>query len=233
MPLIKQALNALKARQLAAKTGLIPEGNWKWALRQMTDPKGNLKAEGLVNAAKRRMGAINPEYMTALSNVQKQIPNKEILYQVAMGKIHSVIEGGEHGVFADQKLKNHYSNWGHTHPLNGDTHRSVSPSGKPPGQVLAAKASDIAKDRDMLTRAKTPEAVKYFSKHVRLTGGDDDISTAITTARDVHKNGSRSSIFHIANPTHGYQASHRVVGEIGDNENIKHIQKLRSVYFKT
>ena len=39
----KNALNAAKARQLAAKHGLVPEGAWKWGLRQLR--KGKTKEQ--------------------------------------------------------------------------------------------------------------------------------------------------------------------------------------------
>jgi hypothetical protein len=58
----KQALNAAKARALAAKHGLVPEGAWKWGLRQLR--KGKTKEQlgqapaGLINASK-RLGSEN------------------------------------------------------------------------------------------------------------------------------------------------------------------------------
>jgi hypothetical protein len=31
----KLALNAFEARQMAKQVGVLPEGNWKWALRKL------------------------------------------------------------------------------------------------------------------------------------------------------------------------------------------------------
>lgn len=75
----KEALNAQKSREVAKEVGLIPEGQWKWALRHLKDDKGNpLKGKELADA-KHALGAVsNNAYQGIKSQSRKLGSDTEI-----------------------------------------------------------------------------------------------------------------------------------------------------------
>ena len=58
--LVKIALNAQKARKMAESVGIIPDGAWKYALRNVRDGKGEVLQGEALNAAKEKIGDIQP-----------------------------------------------------------------------------------------------------------------------------------------------------------------------------
>jgi hypothetical protein len=56
--LVKIALNAQKAREMAGEAGLFPAGNWKWALRNLRGERGDLLEGRELAEAKEGLGKL-------------------------------------------------------------------------------------------------------------------------------------------------------------------------------
>lgn len=117
-------MNAQKARAVAEKVGLIPDGNWKWALRKLKDNKGNPLIGEKLEKARIGLGAMSEDSFAKLRKAQAANPDKEIGYQVSKsGDIHGVFRGKDKTIALDiTKIKRGQSAgyMGHTHPHHQD-----------------------------------------------------------------------------------------------------------------
>lgn len=146
----KQALNALKAREMAAKVGVIadPRSNWKYALRNLRDSRGNpLEGQALKEGINRLAGGrdVRREYqqMSAMARKARDIdevqqvsmagtpilPNTILRGQAVVhhGQMHSPIHGQGLETFAE-RVQPHVSmtnsaglSVAHTHPALENT----------------------------------------------------------------------------------------------------------------
>jgi hypothetical protein len=75
----KIALNAMKAREMASAAGLHPFGNWKWALRNLRDNRGNLMQGRELSEAKEGLGKLPNNVRQKVQSVARMAGNnKEI-----------------------------------------------------------------------------------------------------------------------------------------------------------
>ena len=144
-PLIKLALNALKAHQLAKEVGLIPEPDsaWTGALKHLRDSKGNaLKGEALAKKRVELGDLSNNGYQKIVSKTRKLAPDTEMAGTVGEKGVttsHAVGTVRAGGVSFKENFNFH------THPApnqtrgsdngttlyraKGGSHRLASPSG--------------------------------------------------------------------------------------------------------
>jgi uncharacterized protein YheU (UPF0270 family) len=71
--LVKIALNAQKAREMAEQAGLVPAGNWKWALRNLRDGQGDLLQGRELAEAKEGIGKIPNNVRQKLESVSRRL----------------------------------------------------------------------------------------------------------------------------------------------------------------
>lgn len=138
----KEALNALKAREMAKKVGIIadPSSAWKWGLRQLRDGRGVPLQGNALEKARTDIGAMSSESFNKLRKAQAANPSKEIGYSTINGSVSGVHRGREHGITVDVKRAlqgNRDAYVGHTHHgvgidtlgFGANPHRVTIPSG--------------------------------------------------------------------------------------------------------
>lgn len=93
--LIKVALNAQKAREMAEQVGLQPHGNWKWALRNLRDGSGNPLEGRTLAEAKEQMGKMPNNARQAVQSVARRVGgHKEVGAVVPTGEtMNSALKG--------------------------------------------------------------------------------------------------------------------------------------------
>lgn len=142
----KTALNAQEARAMAARAGLFPEGQWRWALRNLRDSRGDLLQGKEMADAKLSLGAMNNNSYQKLKRMEEvqghgtvpksgKVPGTEFIGSVYTGNdkfkgaTYAVSPGprGESraGGLRDALTDRNKRVWGkarhsfHTHPSSG------------------------------------------------------------------------------------------------------------------
>ena len=120
----KIALNASKARGVAKKVGLIPDGNWKWALRKLRDKSGNALQGPSLEKARTNLGAMTSDSFKKLRQYQLDNPGKEVGYNVSkVGNVSGMRVGENKTLGVSRSELEQGSNsgyFGHTHPNHED-----------------------------------------------------------------------------------------------------------------
>ncbi len=115
--LVKIALNAQKARKMAESVGIIPDGAWKYALRNVRNGKGEVLQGEALNAAKEKLGDIRPGALKQILEHQERarlkagIKDVEISGRVQGDKVDGLIYGDKPGSVKYRPSQNF-----HTHP---------------------------------------------------------------------------------------------------------------------
>lgn len=114
----KIALNAFKARAMAKSVGLIADhtSQWKWALRNMRDGRGNALAGKALSDAKRKIGSVsNNTYQRVSSTAKHQNSGIEVGGRTTNGNISKIDVGTEPGSL---RFSDRHTNGStvHTHP---------------------------------------------------------------------------------------------------------------------
>jgi hypothetical protein len=86
--LIKIALNAQRAREMAGEVGLQPHGNWKWALRNLRDGNGDALEGRALAEAKEQMGKMPNNARQAVQSVARRVGGHK--------EVGAVVPTGEH-----------------------------------------------------------------------------------------------------------------------------------------
>ena len=124
--LIKVALNAQKAREMAKRVGIIPDhlSQWKWGLRHLRDNRGEaLTGKALEKAKIKRLGAMSEKSWDKLKKITSKVgPGIETAAIVdKTGRIRKIRAGTEPGYAPlDAKFFSHIKktdgSFLHTHP---------------------------------------------------------------------------------------------------------------------
>jgi hypothetical protein len=116
----KTALNAQKAREMAKGLGLVTDGDWRWALRNLRNMKTGdvLKGRELAEA-KRKMGAMSNNAWQKVKSKTRGLASKTEIggrYDKKTGRVSDITVGAPraHNVDGANELDNF-----HTHPGNG------------------------------------------------------------------------------------------------------------------
>ena len=113
----KQALTAENARVMAKKVGLIPEGQWKWALRNMRGAKGKLLEGKELGQAKKKLGSLsNNDYQNVISTEKHHGRlGGEVSSNIDM-KTNKLLKDYDYGVGGQVRRKHPSNRTIHTHP---------------------------------------------------------------------------------------------------------------------
>jgi hypothetical protein len=258
--MVKEALNALKARAMAKTVGVIADHTtqWKYGLRKLRDSRGNPLAHEALDRAKARMGAIHKDDFKAIAKHQAQHPGKEVGFAIGKnGRIQGHLEVGDsHAVSLDIGKG---TRMGHTHPEvpENDTffqgHRIAHASGlretELPFKARSLKKADTHYQyaKHILNHSDIPEHFKVpiIRLHTKGLVGHVDwnsghVHRGLTgDGRDVANaivhgniNGiSRSSTQNIVSAEHGVDAVHKSTG-VTHSDGTVLLNKHRTVMFK-
>lgn len=117
--MVKIALNALKAREMAKKVGVIADHTtqWKYALRKLRSGDGKVLDGPKLEKAKVRMGAIRAGDFQKIVNEQRNNPGKELGFGVDRnGRIGDIAVGEQNKVKVS--INKNTQRLGHTHPAD-------------------------------------------------------------------------------------------------------------------
>ncbi|MDF2841622.1 MAG: hypothetical protein K0R00_48 [Herbinix sp.] len=116
----KEALTASKAHEIAKKVRLVPDGNWKWALRKLRDRKGNALAGRELAEAKMGLGDVSNNAYQKIKSTSRKLPSEtELAALIDKGEVKAIKTGPVREHRVDSRINNNstYSNL-HTHPIN-------------------------------------------------------------------------------------------------------------------
>lgn len=153
--LTKIALNAQAAHAMAKKVGIIPDGSsqWKWALRQLRDSRGNaLTGKALEIAKTKKLGAMTNTSWKKLLIAQKKHPGGELGFNVIDGKIGYIFKG-KGGYAPDNKhMRKYIQDYKTPNQLMGHTHPELSKLGPGVQMELEAGMLDPDKKKELIYR---------------------------------------------------------------------------------
>jgi hypothetical protein len=119
----KVALNASKARAMAKEVGLIADGNWKWALRNLRNGKGELLKGKELADTKAKLGDLSNNAYQKVKSISRKLPSKtEIGGIINKGNLEDTAIGELRQGSSPSKIKGQISNM-HTHPYNPGENR--------------------------------------------------------------------------------------------------------------
>ena len=109
----KVALNALKARAMAHAAGIIPDAQWKYALRQVRDGRGNLLPPKELKQAKIKMGDVSNNGFQKIRSLGNKLPPRTEM----SGRLESGYPKDVHaGESRERKISYSKTDNFHTHP---------------------------------------------------------------------------------------------------------------------
>lgn len=258
--LIKQALNAFKAREMARTVGIIPDHTtqWKYGLRKLRGSDGKPLTGSILENAKVRMGALRKTDFDSIVKTQEKYPGREIGF--TMDKSNKII--------GEQKVGSTYEVAGVHNPTKGETtgHTHVLSLSKHPHRVTHASGLNVDLELPFKKRS-VDEALKthgvfrkivdskdipddllppIFKKFVRGVVGRVDSKTRQVSIGGLHSNGrdianailhgrghpyNRTSKQNILSPEQGVEAVHKSTGVV-HNDGTVLATKHRTVMFK-
>lgn len=156
----KQALNALMARTMAKKVGIIPVtgSQWKWGLRNLRNGRGDPLEGRALDEARKRMGSLDNHSMDAIEKANRQFGHaKEFDPQASklvsgMGIRPKDLTDDTRKMFSDKKITSVGSETAFAKPNNSSISRESLIKGTP-GQFIG---NPIAGDKNKyLAKVKT------------------------------------------------------------------------------
>lgn len=185
----KTALTAQKARDMAKSIGLIPEGQWKWALRKLKGKVGNEKA---LSEAKAKLGSLSNHELQALDRASRKAGGHKEVGAGVEGKIHKkdIVTGSEGGVpfDFDQML----SRTVHTHPIAGEILNKsyakdpvkfvkdyLKSMGQPPNKAMVKKIERAFSKSPALAKLNVSTAERLIGKNYKTVSPSGNLPSKV------------------------------------------------------
>lgn len=236
----KTALNAQKAREMAKKVGLIPEGQWKWALRKLRDGRGNPLPGKELAKAKEDIGLIPNNAKQKIDSINRRVSsNKELMGAMEGNKIKNLLAGDTTSIFvpkdSESKIVGHEF---HTHPVDA-SRGELRQNMRDPQMSERERSEDILRGGHRTTKpsgANAEEIQQLMNKYKKTKGkGVFDIDTynKETFGDYLGANTLGDTGLFALRSTHNPNYKHTIYSPDNNHQSVHKLrpQGLRSVYF--
>jgi len=226
----KIALNASKARAFAKAVGVIPDHltQWKYAIRNLKDPRGNPLAGEALESARIRMGGMSNSAFQEAKKHHIGHGSQEIGFGISRGgKINTDIVKGEGDSIRLNSIGDSMdSRMVHTHGyFKGNSQGSKNP------RLAFQSAPNPYLERTIGKSTPVGRVARGPNGKLQLVGNSKDV--ALSIAKPHEKIGpARISKHNVLAPDIDVEGVHRNVGTYDNKTGILSALKRRTVLFK-